>query len=444
MTNSYLISKVNDFILKNQLIHPDSSTVVVGVSGGCDSVVLLDILIKSGFECIVAHCNFNLRSTESKRDERFVRKLAKSYDLPYLNADFKTLEYSKKHKISIEMAARELRYEWFEKVRVLTNSQAIAVGHHQDDNIESILLNFARGTGLKGMIGMPMRNGYVIRPLLGSSRNEIKEYAINNKLKFVEDSSNFLTEYKRNKIRLTLIPLFEELNSGFCHRIIETRNNMEDAYRFVSDEMTKIKQDIIKTDAEKLYIDIEYIAKHPHQRLILFETLHPYGFNSNQLLDILSSWNAESGKIFYSKTHELLKDRTQWLLREISAPASDDDPAKSELLMPNIEVQIVARSADFDIVGNESMIMVDADKLHFPYNIRRWQSSDFFYPLGMNFKKKKISDLLIDRKIDRFSKEEVWLLVSSNEIVWVIGIQSDERFKVTDNTRSIAILKLKN
>lgn len=444
MSNTYFITKVRDFIDNNQLISTDKGPILVGVSGGCDSVVLLDVLIKSGYDCIIAHCNFNLRSKESLRDEKFVRKLAKSYDIPYLGTDFQTIEYSKRHGISVEMAARELRYEWFEKMRVFTKSAAIVVGHHRDDNIESILLNIARGTGLKGLVGMPLRNGYVIRPLLGSSRDEIREYATNNKLKFVEDSSNQSTEFKRNKIRHEIIPLFEELNPNFRQRLIETKNNLEEASNFANDQLSKIRTDFVKKESGKMFLDIKKIARHQHKKFILFETLYPYGFNPDQIDEIVNSLKAESGRTFSSKTHELLKDRNHWIVREIANKESADNPNNQHDKMPEIQIQLLTRSAELEITGNDSMIMVDADKMQFPYTIRQWKAADFFYPMGMKMRTKKISDLLIDKKIDRFSKEQVWLLLSGEEIVWVIGIQPDERFKITDKTRNIAILKIKN
>lgn len=419
----------------------------MGVSGGKDSVSLLDVLIKGGFQCVVAHCNFHLRSEESMRDEVFVRTLSSHYNIPYYKIDFETLKHADSQNISIEMAARDLRYEWFEKLRQKLNAQAIAVGHHADDNVETMLLNLIRGTGLKGLTGMQLRNGYIVRPFLSSSRSEIKDYVQFYGLKSVEDSTNLSTDILRNKIRHQLIPLMEEINPAFRRNISETRKYLSDAYGLMQREAERVKKEITKLNDTELIISIPKLQQIPEKDTLLFELLSPKGFNSDQIGGISAAIDSPvTGRMFESGTQKLVVDRDRILVRPITEnnfETLEISEFETGIIFPvNLSFRIFEKDDSVEIPRTKDRIFLDAGKITFPLQLRKWKHSDFFYPLGMKMKKKKISDYLIDEKIDRLSKEIVLVLLSDNNIAWVVGHRIDERYKVIPETRRILEIRL--
>ena len=431
-----MLEKVRRFIEKNHLLSNNDQPVIVGVSGGSDSVVLLDLLQKLGYKCIIAHCNFHLRMEESNRDEEFVLTLSNTYNTPIQTVDFKTLEYAEKHRISVEMAARELRYKWFEEILKKYDAQAIAVGHHSDDDIETILLNLARGTGLKGLTGMPVRNGDIVRPLLATSREEIRNYIAENNLAFVEDSTNLSTDIIRNKIRHQLIPLMEELNPAFRSTMLQTRENLQDTYQIFQAEINRIKNEVVSCSDNKTEVNIDKIKQYPEKETVLYELLKEYNFHPDQIRQIADSLDTTAGKLFYSPTHALLKDRESLIIQLLNKNVIKADIALEQEQSTNLRTRIFAKDKDFKYSKSQQLIHLDADKITMPLAQRKWQAADYFYPLGMN-KKKKLSDFLIDEKIDRFEKENIQVLISGGQIVWVIGLRIDDRFKVTEETQRI-------
>lgn len=429
------ISQVEHYIVENKLLL-GGEKVIVGVSGGADSVALLDILHSFRIECVIAHCNFHLRGEESNRDAFFVEELCKKYNLKYERIDFDTEAYAEINSISIEMAARELRYNWFEQLRVIHLADKIAVAHHRDDSIETILLNLIRGTGIKGLTGIAPVNGYVIRPLLCMSRNDILEYLEDRKLNYVDDSTNNEDLYARNKIRLNIIPLLETINPSVKEAIIRTSDNLKQVSNIYQMYIAQVKNDIFKENR----INISLLIQYAEPEAILFEILSPFGFNPATIRQIFESIIAQSGKIFYSETHELLKDRGYFILKEKETLVIDsytiheDDKSLSHPLRLNIEK--IDISDDFYIEKNPRIIYIDANKIKYPLTLRHWKKGDWFVPFGMKGKK-KVSDYFSDQKYSLFDKESAWILCSDNDIVWIIGKRADDRFRIDKETTRI-------
>ena len=428
--------KVQNYIDKHQLLSSDSK-VIVGVSGGADSVALLHVLHSLSYQCIIAHCNFHLRMEESDRDELFVRNLASEFKLPYYSVDFNTTEYARLHKISIEMAARDLRYDWFEKLRTQLNAEAIVVAHHADDNIETLLMNLVRGTGLRGMTGIPYRNEKIVRPLLCCSREEILNYLMKYDLEYVIDSTNASSDYTRNKFRNEVLPLLEEINPSVRQTLYKTIERFENIENLVNNSIDNfIKSHVIKTH-NTIKVNMQALIEREYYAVILFEILNPLGFNETAIDNICKSIGSTSGKLFYAREYTLLIDR-EFLI--ISPKTNNDiqqysihESEKSVVSPFEIKISKFLKTESFVVSKNKQLVHFDADKLKFPLTIRHWNEGDSFIPFGMKHRK-KLSDFFIDEKFSRFDKENCWLLTSENEIVWIIGHRTDNRFRIDDST----------
>lgn len=440
-----ILKKVELYIEKNKLLFHKKGEVLVGVSGGRDSVALLDILIKLGYRCTVAHCNFHLREEESDRDEKFVQQLSFNLNIPYYSVDFDTVNYAKQKNISIEMAARELRYSWFTSLAEKINAQAIAIAHHADDNVETLLMHLVRGTGLKGLTGISPKNGLIVRPLLCCSRNEINEYIKNNNLSFIEDSTNQSVDFQRNKIRLQVIPLLEEINPSVKKVLSESIERFSEINIFYENAIEKIKKQLLTVDNDQLKINIDLLCKQASPKTILFEILHPYGFNESVVQDIEKHLHDESGKIFYSPTHYLIKDRNYLIIsnkikkNETTFFITEND---SEISFPlHLSITRKKKEQNFVISKDNRIIQIDASLIQYPLTLRRWTNGDTFFPFGMN-RQKKLSDFFIDQKLNLKQKAETWLLLSQNQIVWVVGLRLDNRFKITESTQEVLEIKM--
>ncbi|NDV96257.1 tRNA lysidine(34) synthetase TilS [Dysgonomonas sp. 521] len=429
------IAQVKQYIIENQLF-TNNSKVIVGVSGGADSVALLDILHSLKLECVVAHCNFHLRGEESNRDAFFVEELCQKYNLKYERIDFDTEAYAEIHSISIEMAARELRYNWFEQIRAIHLADKIAVAHHRDDSVETILLNLIRGTGIRGLTGIAPQNGNIIRPLLCLTRSDILHYLKERGLNYVDDSTNNEDLYTRNKIRLKIIPLLETINPSVKDSIIRTAEHLspvENIYKFY---IQQVKADVFKDDS----INIQTLVRYLEPEAILYELLSPYNFNTATVRQIFESLISQSGKVFYSETHKLVKDRELFLIKKRenlsleSFTIQQDETAISYPIPMAIET--VKADESLTIEKDKNLLYLDKNKVTFPLTIRRWRRGDWFIPFGMKGKK-KVSDYFTDRKYSLFEKEEAWLLCSGDNIIWVIGERSDERCKVDQSTKEV-------
>jgi len=434
-----MIETVRTYIEKHKLLIPDEP-VLVGLSGGADSVALLSVLCKLGYTCIAAHCNFHLRGDESQRDETFCKELALHFQIPFHKADFETSKYAKEKHISIEMAARELRYEWFEKLRQEVDAQAIAVAHHQDDNVETLLMNLCRGTGIRGLAGIRPKNNFVVRPLLSITRNDILHWLDMHNLSHVTDSTNLSDIYTRNFIRHKVVPLLEEVNPSVSNNISRTANllsGVESLYLYAIEEIHK--KVFVKDD----YISITALMAYPAPEVVLYEILKPYGFNRFVVADVFSVLNKESGKSFYSSTHHLVKDRQYLQLTPIEADIqqryvlSPDETIFDGAIKLSFQKREIA--PDFSVEKNKNIAFLDYDKLTFPLVLRTWEKGDRFVPFGMKGQK-KISDYFSDNKYSLIDKKKAWLLCSGDDIIWIVGDRVDDRFCIKKDTKRAFII----
>jgi tRNA(Ile)-lysidine synthase len=439
------IEKVQEFIKKENLFTFDDK-LIVGVSGGMDSVVLICILKKLGYSCIVAHCNFHLRREESDRDADFVHSLAEKLNLPFVKTDFDTEKYASERKISIEMAARELRYDWFHKIKKEEKADFIAIAHHADDIIETFLINLTRGTGIHGLTGIKPKNGDIVRPLLCLSRNEISDFLREENLLFVEDSTNQENIYIRNQFRNCIIPQFKSINPSFNKTLFQTIHNLQEAENFINGQLEGIKRKIIQKKDIQTVILLEPLKEDPSGPFILFEILKPYGFSPAAISDIWKGLNSISGKQYLSDKYRIIKDRNKLLLSDILENDENEEykiyktDNKTEVPF-HIAISVVENSPGFIISKNKKIVYLDFDKLSFPLIIRKWRKGDRFIPFGMK-KHKKISDYFIDQHFSLLDKENAWILTSNEKIVWIIGERSDEYFKITEKTKKIMILEV--
>ena len=431
--------KVKKFINMHKLLDPQQ-TIIVGVSGGIDSMALLHLLLQLGYKCVMAHCNFHLRMAESNNDELFVRNHAKSLKVPYYSIDFDTTSYAKSHHISIEMAARDLRYAWFQQLLEKLNAQAIAVAHHADDSIETLLMNLVRGTGLKGLTGIAAHNGNVVRPLLCCTRNEIEKYIVQYNLEHITDSTNATLDYQRNKFRNLILPLLEEINPSVRQTLYQSIDRFEGTFAIYQQALERIEKEIVDNEAETVIMDIEKLKNQPHLPTIMYELLQKYGFGNATIQQITEQLDGESGKQFFSTTHRLIKDRKQLIINKIEFKTESNywiSLSDTEIEKP-IKMEITRFSIDteFQISKNKNCVQFDAAKLQFPLLLRHWQEGDAFIPFGMKGSK-KISDFFIDNKFSILEKEQTRLLISGDDIVWIVGHRTDNRFRVTMDTKEV-------
>ncbi|MDR1103674.1 MAG: tRNA lysidine(34) synthetase TilS [Tannerella sp.] len=435
-----MISSVRAYIVKHRLLQPEDK-VIVGVSGGADSIALLHVLVRAGYACTVAHCNFHLRGAESDRDEHFVAQVAASLHLPFYKTDFDTAGYAAREHMSIEMAARVLRYRQFEEWRSTLQAQAIAVAHHRDDSVETVLLNLIRGTGIRGLCGIRPKNGYLIRPFLSLSRREILEWLSRQQLVYQTDSSNSSDEYTRNFIRLRLLPLMEELNPSVREAVTRTARHLSGIESLYADWIEKERKRIMP-DAER--IDIRELMKSPAPQTVLYELVRSHGFTRALSESVFESLQGEPGKTFSAPdaSCRIVKDRDFLLLAP--CPASDERVyaigAEDTLTHPvRLSTQKKAVDARFEIEKKASVASFDFDKLAFPLTLRTWREGDWFIPFGMRGRK-KLSDYFTDRKFSLVRKERMRVLCSREDIIWVVGERVDNRFRIDSSTKFALIV----
>ena len=441
-----MLSQFQAYINRYHLV-AEVDRLILALSGGIDSMVLADLLMKSKVEFVVAHCNFHLRGEESDGDEKFVREFAEKHGVQCYVKHFDTEQYSAEQGISIEMAARDLRYAWFEELRQQLDYDKIAVAHHADDQAETFFINLLRGAGLRGLKGMQPQNGVIIRPMLWASREQIHQYALENNITWREDHTNAETVYLRNKIRNQLLPVFDELHLEArqgLYKSLEHLSSENELYRELLKE--KLFQ-IVTHDNGSQKVKVPEPVEGPTSFQLLFEWLRQYGFNPDQCKFIFEAMQTGIGNKYYSPTHQLVIGRNELQLSEIKSVSDEEiriEVGEEKILSPiYLRFSQVERTSDFIIDKSPNVAQLDAEKIQFPLTLRHWRHGDRFHPLGMKGSK-LLSDFFVDQKFTEAQKENVFLLVTAdNQILWVVGHRIDDRFKVTSETKSILLCETK-
>jgi tRNA(Ile)-lysidine synthase len=438
------VKKFIDFIEQNNLFIPGSA-LLAAVSGGMDSVLMVHLLKSSGYNFSIAHCNFQLRRDEANADQEFCRQLARQNNVPFHTINFDTLNHAAVKKISIQMAARELRYQWFEQLKQQYNYSAIALAHHQNDAIETILLNLVRGTGIAGLHGILPKNGPLVRPLLFLSRDGIEEIIKENGINYVEDSSNSSVKYARNKLRHEVVPKLRELNPALENTFEKNLEHFREMEILLELRTAELKKELFIANGDEIHLQTGTVKKLRPQRLLLFKLLQEYGFNETTVDDLITALDKHPGKIFEAAFFTLILDRDKLIItkknnkkqEEISITTSDNT-----VNYGNYKLTLLHDDTPLIIKDNPMAASVDAARLVYPLSMRAWRQSDSFYPLGMKTRK-KLSDFFISLKIPLHKKNEVPLLINGNgEIIWIGGYRLDERYKVTHNTKKVTIFEL--
>ena len=432
--------EIKEYIVKEELFTKNDK-LILAISGGADSVCLMLILLELGYSFDLAHCNFCLRGDESDNDEEFIKDLASTHNLTLHIKSFRTKEYAVKNKISIQMAARDLRYKWFAQLVDKQKIKYILTAHNQNDIAETFLINLIRGSGILGLTGIPSRNINIVRPFLNISRKKILDYLNYKNQIYREDSSNSSVKYLRNKIRHKLLPLLEEMNPSIIPTLIKEIKIFKNA-SYVLDNHIKDISDKILISKEGYYsINILNVKSLPSINIYLFEILKPFGFY--ELDSIIAALDSQSGKVFFSKKYKMVIDREEILIYKINKESHLE-----VLIYEDTKILDYPTKLTFSIGMNNNCInkseriaQLDYEKLKFPLLLRKWENGDRFKPLGMH-KYKKLSDFFIDNKISRLSKDNQWVLCSDNNIVWVLGHRIDNRYKVESQTKKLYIAEI--
>jgi len=414
-----------------QMIHlvgdPNAHSYLLAVSGGADSCVMAHLFRETGLNFAMAHCNFHLRGEDSNQDMRLVQELSELWGVKLFVKEFDTLALQKDSGKSVEMVARELRYAWF--TEIMADYDFLVTAHQADDALETTLLNLCRGTGIKGLASIPERNGNIIRPMLDFSAEEIRKYARSHNITFAIDCTNDDDSIRRNKIRKSIIPLLATLNPNLINTYSHNRKILQKQLAFYKDHLEDEKKKIVTKTDETVVIRIHDLQNHPHRNLILYEILDEFGFSSDTVNELCAR-NSQTGTQYLSPTHMLLVNRDEYLIRSINSKEHVD------LLLPSLEelnsyfsIELLENKGNITFKKNNNILYLDQNALHFPIRIRSWETGDFFYPLGGKGKQ-KISDFFTDHKFDRFAKKEALLFEMNQDIVWIIGHRSDERYKI--------------
>jgi len=426
--------------IQAQQLFSTNNRLLLAVSGGVDSVVLAHLCHVAGFTFEMAHCNFKLRGAESDADAALVETIAQQYQVPLHQIAFDTTSYAKENQTNIQLAARNLRYEWFNQLLNNDNRlHCILTAHHADDNVETILMNFFKGTGLKGLQGMAAKDGgigrRIVRPLLFAKKSALIAYAQSNNLKWREDASNESNYYTRNFCRNEILPAIEKAFPTVVDNLQNSIQRFKEMNLIFDNAISDIKKKLVIEKGDELHIPVLKLLQQPALETLVYEIIKPFGFTPNQTKDAVKLLSADSGKYISSASHRLLKNRN-WIILSplnlsndsifvIAADASEIDFGQHKITMQS--------TADFHITSSSQIVLLDKAKISFPLLLRKWKQGDYFYPLGMT-KKKKLSRFFVDQKLSLIEKENTWVIESDKKIIWVLGYRIDNRFKITDQT----------
>ena len=469
-----LLQQFQQHITFNQLFAPND-TLLLAVSGGIDSVVLCELCKQAGYTFIIAHCNFKLRGAESERDAAFVKQLAQGYNVPVYIKEFDTAAYADERKLSIQEAARELRYNWFSELLspaigkspsgIHDSSRRLAgpihdlepvtpshplptvllTAHHLDDNIETMLMHFFRGTGIHGLRGMLPKQGHIVRPLLFARRQEIKQFATENNLTWVEDSSNASDKYSRNYFRHQLIPLVQKIYPEAENNLASNLRRFADMEELYEQAVVQHKKKLLEQKGEEVHISVLKLKKAQPLNAIAYEIIKAYGFSSAQVEEVIKLLDSESGRYVQSATHRIIKNRRWLIIAPVQSEQAQNlviDEDESKVVFENGELVFEQLNGkNVQVINDAAIALIDKAELQFPLLLRKWKKGDYFYPLGLR-KKKKLARFFIDQKLSLTDKEKVWVLESNKKILWVVGLRIDDRFKLTEATKQVLKIKL--
>ena len=454
-----LLQRYQQFI-KDENLFSSKDKLLLAVSGGVDSVVLCELCKQSGYDFIIAHCNFQLRGDESERDEQFVRALGEKYKVEVKVKKFDTQKYADENKLSIQEAARVLRYEWFEEIVngqwATGNSENpihhspltthLLTAHHKDDNAETVLMNFCRGTGLHGLTGIPVSYGHIKRPMLCFTREEILEFSKENKLEFVEDSSNQSSKYTRNFFRNEIIPAISKVYPQVKENLADNIERFKEIEKLYKLSVAGLKKKLVKEKGSEWHIPIKQLLGY-NNRALIYEIISEFGFGEKQIVEVLKLAESESGRYIDSPSfnYRLIKHRHWFIISPVQSAASGiiiiEQKDKNVGFEKGI-LHIEETNSQKPTTGNATACL-DSKEISYPLILRKWKQGDYFYPLGMK-KKKKLSRFFIDSKLSKPAKEKIWVIESNKKIICVVGHRIDERFKITGKTKSVLKLELKS
>ena len=433
-----MIGKFQKYYQENGLFK-EADKVLLAVSGGKDSMLMLHLFKANNLSFGVAHCNFQLRGEAANKDEEFVREYCLENKIEFHSTLFETEKYASENNISIQMAARDLRYDWFEKVRKENNYNSIATAHHKNDVAETMLINLTKGTGLAGLHGISNKRDQIIRPLLCLNSTEIEAFVKCNNIPFREDASNSITKYTRNAIRHNVIPELEKINPSFIETLATSSNQFSELETILNQKIEEEKSKIFIKNNGGFKIEIESLKNLTPLHTYLYYFLKVYNFNKDDVLDIVKGLDGQSGKVYNSTTHQIIKDRAYLFLNKLEESNNESLEIKSMQDFP-FEYEILEDVENLEIQKNNNFAYLDADKIKFPLQVRIWENGDSFCPLGMKGNK-KVSDFLIDNKISLAEKRGVKVLCSNSEIVWLVGHRINDQYKITALTKRVLILK---
>lgn len=447
-----MISKIKKYIEQHSLIHP-SAPVLLACSGGRDSMFALDFLIKSGYKTGVAHCNFNLRGEESDKEQEFVKAYCSKNGIPFYTTKFDTSGFAKQNKISTQMAARELRYNWLEEIRKTNGYHQLVTAHHLNDQAETILLNLINGTGMEGLKGISAKNGFLVRPFLQISRKEIDDYIEKNKIPYCDDSSNESLKYDRNFIRHSIVQPLSERFSKFPESLDDLTDTLQEQVFLYREKISEYKKKMVVKDLHFDTIKWDLIQKHPAGRTLLYEILKDYGFSSAHAKDVFDNLKTSvTGSQYPSESHVIIKDRNLLYVQpkesEIVKMASFSR-IPNQIVFNNYKIKVsILPIQELNMKTSANYAYLDLDKIKFPLTIRYWRDGDYFYPYGLTKPnsempgKKKVSKYFKDLKISVAEKDFIPLLFSGEYLVWMVGHRIDHRFAVTEKTKEVLKLKI--